>query len=96
MAKKKTTRRSHDEVMALIEKAKEAIKGGARVDATLTELGIEKSVWYKNKDKRKTYERKTPTVSEISPVALQGHGGKTILVITDDKDLIASILERHA
>ena len=89
MSKKK---RTHDETLKAVEKVRELIKGGMKVKEALEQEHVQHSVWYKYKNTRKPYNKKTPTVSEIEPIKLTGT--KTMFVITDDPEVIERMMEK--
>lgn len=88
----KRTKRTTQETMDAVEKAKEMVKNGTPVNEALREMKLQPSSWYKYKGKRKPYEKKPIVVNEIEPIKLSG--GKTMFVLTDDPEVIARMMEK--
>lgn len=93
------------ETQKKVLKARDLVKAGESVADAIKIAGISHhSYYYKPKsrskkgeevkEKRKYTPRKSnPTITEIeAPSFLSSSGGKTLIVITDDKELIASII----
>jgi hypothetical protein len=88
-------KRSPEQAMKAVDDAKKLIKDGMPVQEALEKLKIASGTWQKYKDKRKSYTKTPVSIKPIEapPMSL---GGKTLLIISDDKDMINSILERFA
>lgn len=91
------------ETQKKVLKAKELVEAGESVANAIKMTGITHHTYYYRpkpkkgeevREKRKYTPRKPkPTITEIeAPSFLNSSGGKTLIVITDDKELIASII----
>lgn len=94
----KTSKEANDKKFV---KAHAAVVSGTSVLEACQKYKLDKSAYYSRlpksgKQKRKKREEKPMTITEIKPVAIQTAGGKTVLIITDDRELIESVLGRYA
>lgn len=91
------------ETQKKVLKAKELVKAGESVANAIKMTGISHHSYYYTprgrakgeevKEKRKYTPRKSkPTITEIEAPSFLSSSGKTLIVITEDKELIASII----
>lgn len=86
-------RRTPDQIEEAVKKAEQEIENGSTVKAAREKYKISPAVWIRHRTKKpkSKIKKKEVTLTQIAPIEMSQ--GKTILIMSEDKDLILSIIE---
>lgn len=93
---KKKIKRTKDEIVALVDKVKKLVASGENVTDACTEAGLDYSSYWRHvhgsSKKKKPKKTKIKAPMKIQELAVMSKSGKTLLIVTDDADLISNVI----